>query len=101
MRYHIVVGGEIEYPGIDRYRDISSIHYAGKFENRDRAYDEWKALSWMNVDNAHMRFLIIPYSMEEFDEKVKKYKEMGSENPERQAVLDSISLHQGDIRSLL
>ena len=87
--YYLVFGGELVQPGHPQYRDPDAIQYAGKFTTKQAAHDEWKARSWQNVDNAHMRFEITTTGRESFDQMVaaKVAEGLTIEQAERQIVI--------------
>lgn len=43
-----------------RFTDATQVQFVGGFNTWAQARDAWKAASWSNVDNAHMRFFIVP-----------------------------------------
>ena len=61
----IVVGGEVE--AVDatchRFRDVSKLHFVGGFETHQKAKEMWKGYAQMTVDNAHMRYFIVPVDL--------------------------------------
>lgn len=61
----IVVGGEVE--AVDatchRFRDVSKLHFVGGYETHKAAKDAWKGFAQMTVDNAHMRYFIVPVDL--------------------------------------
>lgn len=42
------------------FTDVTQVQFVGGFASWEKARDAWKAASWQNVDNAHMRFFIVP-----------------------------------------
>lgn len=61
----IVVGGEVE--AVDakchRFRDVRKLHFVGGFNTHQEAKDVWKGYAQLTVDNAHMRYFIVPVDM--------------------------------------
>lgn len=56
----IVIGGELETVGQPRFRDPTRVEFVGAFDTEKEAYNAWKARAQATVDNAHMRFIIVP-----------------------------------------
>lgn len=59
----LVVGGELERVDRATYRDLSQLEFVGAFEDYTSAYNAWKARAQATVDNAHMRFIIVPVDL--------------------------------------
>lgn len=61
----IVIGGEVE--AVDekchRFRDVSKLDYVGGFATYQAAKDAWKGKAQLTVDNAHMRYFIVPVEL--------------------------------------
>lgn len=55
----MVIGGELAKVDSTEFRDPDKVERYGPFD-ADGAKDEWKARSWSTVDNAHMRWFIVP-----------------------------------------
>jgi hypothetical protein len=58
----LVMGGELVELSSNEFRDPNQIHIVGIFHNRSAAGDAWKAAAWSTVDNALMRYFIVPIS---------------------------------------
>jgi hypothetical protein len=57
---YIVVGGELESVDSDIFRCLPDVQFVGVFPTWHSAYAAWKANAQRTVDNALMRFFIIP-----------------------------------------
>lgn len=57
---YIVIGGELRTLSENVFRDLSQVEYVGVFADYDEAKKAWKARAQATVDNAHMRFFILP-----------------------------------------
>ena len=57
---HIVIGGELKDLGGVEFRDLSKVEVVGVFPSYREARKAWKARAQATVDNALMRFFIIP-----------------------------------------
>lgn len=56
---HLVFGGELEDPGVVRFRDLEKLDIVGIFPNYETALKAWKSKAQQTVDNAHMRYFIV------------------------------------------
>lgn len=58
---YLVIGGELtEVGGCIEFRDPAKIDFVGAFGDRQKARDAWKGKAQLTVDNAHMRYFILP-----------------------------------------
>ncbi|QYF87466.1 DUF4170 domain-containing protein [Brevundimonas sp. PAMC22021] len=57
---YIVLGGELRTLNENVFRDLSQVEYVGVYGSYDEAKSVWKARAQATVDNAHMRFFILP-----------------------------------------
>lgn len=57
---HLVFGGELVDPTKTTFKDVKAIHTVGIFPDHDSAYNAWKAEAQRTVDNAHMRYFVVP-----------------------------------------
>ncbi|AXQ68650.1 hypothetical protein HOU00_gp475 [Caulobacter phage CcrPW] len=51
------------------FRDCDKVEFAGDYDTEKEARDVWKARAQQTVDNALMRFFIVPYDYEEMSPK--------------------------------
>ena len=65
QRLHLVYGGELKDPAQPEFRAVEDIHVVGIFPDYDSAYDAWKEWAMKTVDNAHMRYFLVPLRHEE------------------------------------
>lgn len=56
---HLVIGGELEGVGVNRFRDLSKIDFVGAYPGYREAYAAWKSKAQATVDNALVRYFII------------------------------------------
>ncbi len=65
MTQYIVVGGEVD--SVDalcrRFRDPAKVEFVGGYTNHQDASNAWRARAQQTVDNAHMRFFIMPVDL--------------------------------------
>ena len=57
---YIVIGGELRTLHETVFRDLSHVEYVGALADYEEAKKAWKARAQATVDNAHMRFFILP-----------------------------------------
>jgi hypothetical protein len=57
---HVVLGGELVDLDGTEFRDPSKIHYVGVFPNRPAAVAAWRGNAQQTVDNALMRYFVLP-----------------------------------------
>lgn len=57
---HLVFGGELEDLQGVAFRDPSKLDVVGIFSDVDAALAAWKAKAHATVDNAHMRYFVVP-----------------------------------------
>ncbi|CAA9490116.1 MAG: FIG01095463: hypothetical protein [uncultured Sphingomonadaceae bacterium] len=57
---HLVFGGRVRDPqGLD-FADLTSIHIVGMFDNYDDAEDAWRSNAQRPVDDAEMKYVVVP-----------------------------------------
>ena len=57
---HLVFGGRVRDPqGLD-FADLPSIHLVGMFDNYDDAEDAWRSNAQRTVDDAEMKYVVVP-----------------------------------------
>ena len=57
---YLVIGGELIETHEMTFKDPSALDVVGVFADLESARQAWKASSWSMVDNAHMRYFVIP-----------------------------------------
>jgi hypothetical protein len=57
---HLVLGGELTELGGSEFKDLDKVEYVGVYSNYASAYVAWKSKAQQTVDNAHMRYFIVP-----------------------------------------
>ena len=57
---YIVIGGELESVHSNRFRCLPDVHFVGVFPTWYSAQAAWKANAQRTVDNALMRYFIVP-----------------------------------------
>ncbi len=61
QKLFVVFGGElVDLSGAPTFRDPNNIHVAGIFDNEKTARDVWKGNAQRTVDNALMRYFVVP-----------------------------------------
>jgi hypothetical protein len=62
MTQYLVLGGHVKELNQEckSFTNASEIQFVGGYDTWAQARDAWKNYSWYNVDNAHMRFFIVP-----------------------------------------
>lgn len=63
---YIVIGGELETVNELKFRNPGQIEFVGLYVTEKEAYNAWKARAQSTVDNAHMRFIIVPVSQSNY-----------------------------------
>ena len=57
---HLVFGGRVRDPqGLD-FIDFASIDIVGMFDNYDDAEDAWRSNAQRTVDDAEMKYVVVP-----------------------------------------
>ncbi len=56
---HLVIGGELEKVGGNRFADVNGLDIVGVFPNYRSAYNAWKSKAQGSVDNARMRYYVV------------------------------------------
>lgn len=59
---YMVIGGELEDPSGTEFRNKDAIHVVGVFDY-ETAQKRWRGAAQQTVDNALMRYFIIPTGM--------------------------------------
>jgi len=57
---HLVFGGELARLDDVEFKDLGKLDIVGIFPNYATAYVAWKAKAQQTVDNAQMRYFIVP-----------------------------------------
>lgn len=57
---HLVFGGELKDPAKTEFENPQDIDIVGMFPDYQSAYDAWKSSAQRTVDNAHMRYFLVP-----------------------------------------
>ena len=58
----LVVGGELEDIGGTTFRDPKAVHVVGVFP-KDEAVRRWRGAAQQTVDNALMRYFVVPTNL--------------------------------------
>jgi hypothetical protein len=58
---HLVFGGELESLDGTSFRDLSALDILGIYPSYAEAYAAWKGAAQRTVDNAAMRYFIVPF----------------------------------------
>mgnify|MGYP001250873424 FL=1 len=56
-----VIGGVYENTSFDKIKEGESLEKFGPFSSYEDAKKEWDRISWENVDNCNVRFIILPH----------------------------------------
>lgn len=56
---HLVFGGHVDDPQTCDFADPSKLDIVGIFPNNKEALDAWREASQANVDNAHMKYVLV------------------------------------------
>jgi hypothetical protein len=59
---HLVFGGELKELGGAEFTDPSQLHIVGIFPDYAAAHQAWSAAARATVDDAQMRYFIVPLS---------------------------------------
>ena len=57
---HLVMGGKVKDPRAFEFQDPESLHVVGVFSDYDMAVDAWRANAQRTVDDAEMKYVIVP-----------------------------------------
>ena len=57
---HLVLGGELTSLDDTQFADVNALDIIGVFADYHEALNVWKSASQRNVDNAMMRYFIVP-----------------------------------------
>ncbi|MFQ5784301.1 MAG: DUF4170 domain-containing protein [Alphaproteobacteria bacterium] len=60
QQLYLVYGGELVDPAGNAYAEPARLDVRGIFDSYEVAYEEWKAASFQAVDNALVRYRIVP-----------------------------------------
>ena len=67
----LVIGGELSDLSGTKFRDAASVHLVGAFADRDDAVSAWRSNAQRTVDNALMRYFIIPLNFQQMVDENK------------------------------
>lgn len=56
----IVIGGELVDPRYAVFKAPEAAHYVGTYLTKEEAEIAWRAASYASVDNALMRYFVVP-----------------------------------------
>ena len=57
---YLVMGGRVTDPRSVNFQDPESLHVAGVYSDYDSAEDAWRANAQRTVDDAEMKYVIVP-----------------------------------------
>lgn len=57
---HLVMGGRVADPRSIEFQDPESIHVVGVFSDYDAAVEAWRGNAQRTVDDAEMKYVIVP-----------------------------------------
>ncbi|MGB7408335.1 MAG: DUF4170 domain-containing protein [Pontixanthobacter sp.] len=57
---HLVMGGRVKDPRSTEFQDPESLHVVGVFSDYDAAVEAWRGNAQRTVDDAEMRYVIVP-----------------------------------------
>ncbi len=57
---HLVFGGELKSLSNVNFADPQALHVVGIYADYAHAYSAWRDAAQQTVDNAHMRYFIVP-----------------------------------------
>ncbi len=57
---YLVMGGRVIDPQSVHFQDPESVHVAGVYSDYDSAEDAWRANAQRTVDDAEMKYVIVP-----------------------------------------
>lgn len=60
QRLHLVMGGRVKDPRAIEFQDPESLHVVGVFSCYDAAVDAWRAQAHRTVDDAEMKYVVVP-----------------------------------------
>jgi len=60
QEFYIVLGGELISLDHVHFRDPSKVHLVGLYTDKEAAIKEWRGHAQQTVDNALMRYFILP-----------------------------------------
>ena len=60
QRLHLVMGGRVSDPRGHTFRDPESIHVVGVYSSYEAATDAWRAQAQRTVDDAEMKYVVVP-----------------------------------------
>ena len=60
QKLHLVMGGRVADPRSRDFLDPEGIHVAGVFSEYDNAVEVWRANAQRTVDDAEMKYVIVP-----------------------------------------
>ena len=60
QQLYLVLGGELISTDEIVFKDPSALDVVGVYPTLQEARQAWKSKAWSTVDNAHMRYLVVP-----------------------------------------
>ncbi len=60
QRLHLVMGGKVTDPRGHDFQDPESLHVVGIYTTYDDAVDAWRAQAQRTVDDAEMKYVVVP-----------------------------------------
>lgn len=57
---HLVFGGELTELHDIEFKDLADLDIIGIYPDYNAAYDAWKNAAQRTVDDAHMRYFVVP-----------------------------------------
>lgn len=56
----VVIGGKLSDPGEVEFQNVRDLHFVGSYPNRAEATLAWRGAAQKTVDDAHMRYFVVP-----------------------------------------
>ncbi|WP_128892533.1 DUF4170 domain-containing protein [Erythrobacter sp. HKB08] len=60
QKLFLVMGGRVTDPRSFEFQDPESIHVVGVFSDYDNAVEAWRANAQRTVDDAEMKYVVVP-----------------------------------------
>lgn len=60
QRLYLVMGGRVTDPRGLEFQDPESVHVVGVYSSYDDAVDAWRAQAQRTVDDAEMKYVVVP-----------------------------------------
>lgn len=57
---YLVMGGRVKDPRSNEFQDPEGLHVAGVFGNYDAAVEAWRGNAQRTVDDAEMKYVVVP-----------------------------------------